>query len=457
MTSPADRLYRERFITQTVGNVTTTGHGARTEIKLVLGDAGDERNYSYRKWLAPWLYKDWKGSQAQRLSNLCQRATAGTGGWLIDKALPDLLGGEADNLCLHGRVGSGKSTLCALAVQANRVSAKVSSSQWNGLLVPALFAFDLEYTHNSEFLLRTIMAQFCTLQNIPSDIVAERKTGVDPSAIPDILDLTTSIIKQLDEQAETRNCQRDDGEGNSAKSIPVTLVLDALDELPARTQRAVWNIFDHLSTLNRTLRHIRIRIILFVRTDSLIHDYYANNRGWAMHAISKTRVNADIRTTVTGRLADQPSLRFMNPTDRKQVVDAIADRVDGMFRLAALYCDEIDRLQRSTTTANEVLNLVSTLPNQLYDFYDRILERVTDRKLQKYIVRTLWFLRVDGRNIDERVPVTLSIISYQSWYSWFIKMVDDPVSSDDILKPLNGLHLGKHSATLDGNFHAIRV
>jgi hypothetical protein len=108
------------------------------------------------------------------------------------------------------------------------------------------------------------------------------------------------------------------------------------------------------------------------------------------------------------------------------------------FRLAALYCDEIEKLQRQTTTVSEVLELVACLPDQLYNFYDRILESVSDKTLRRYLTRALFYIIV-SEEVQATRLAAMSALTYQSWYSWFGNFIDKPVTCEDIITPLNGL------------------
>lgn len=108
------------------------------------------------------------------------------------------------------------------------------------------------------------------------------------------------------------------------------------------------------------------------------------------------------------------------------------------FRLAALYCDEIEKLQRQTTTASEVLELVACLPDHLYNFYDRILESVSDKTLRRYLTRALFYIIV-SEEVQATGLAAMSALTYQSWYSWFGNFIEKPVTFEDIVTPLNGL------------------
>ncbi|PSN62961.1 hypothetical protein BS50DRAFT_591188 [Corynespora cassiicola Philippines] len=432
---------------QTVGNVTTIGHGARTEIKLVLGDAevpslnqSDQKHRKYRKWLAPWLFDKTDDSQSRLLNSLHRNAADGTGEWFVKDFLPDWLKTGTDHLCIHGPDKQ------LIFLKLGGADSFVDEIKSNILPVPVFFAFDRRYTHTPEFLLRTILAQFCLLQTIPSGIENEYKRQVDASAIRHVLELACSVIKGLDDDAiRLDGCDATD----RTRPLSLNLIVDALDEVPDRKQRAIVEVLDHLSALNSKLKHVRIRIIMFVRTDASVHAQYSGDCLWSMGHITKEIVSVDIDTAVRVRLGSHPSLQNMSAAGLDEVVKSIVTRVDGMFRLAALYCDEIDKLQRQTTTAEEVLELVACLPGQLYDFYDRILERVSDKTLRRYIVRALGYILV-GELVDETYLAAISAVAYKSWYSWFGNIMEKPIESQDILTPLNGLIATRRTSSWAG-------
>ena len=193
--------------------------------------------------------------------------------------------------------------------------------------MPVFFAFDRRYTHTPEFLLRTILAQFCLLQTIPSGIENEYKRQVDASAIRHILELICSVIKGLDDDAiRLDGCDATD----RTRPLSLNLIVDALDEVPDRKQRAIVEVLDHLSALNSKLKHVRIRIIMFVRTGASVHAQYSGDCLWSMGHITKEIVSVDIDTAVRVRLCSHPSLQNMSAAGLDEVVKSIVTRVDGM-------------------------------------------------------------------------------------------------------------------------------
>jgi hypothetical protein len=99
-------------------------------------------------------------------------------------------------------------------------------------------------------------------------------------------------------------------------------------------------------------------------------------------------------------------------------------------------------LQRQTTTVAEVLKLVTCLPDQLYNFYDRILESVSDKTLRRYLTRALFYLSMT-MEVQATNLAAMSALNYQSWHSWFGNCIEKPVTREDILTPLNGLIVRK--------------
>jgi hypothetical protein len=108
------------------------------------------------------------------------------------------------------------------------------------------------------------------------------------------------------------------------------------------------------------------------------------------------------------------------------------------FRLAALYCNEIEKLRRQTAITKELLDLVACLPDQPYNFYDRILESVSDNTLRSYLTRALVYLLV-SREVRDTDLVAFGAWTYPSWYRWFGNFIEKPINCEDILIPLNEL------------------
>lgn len=203
----------------------------------------------------------------------------------------------------------------------------VGDSKESILSVPALFAFGRRYTHKPDFLLRTILAQFCLFQTIPSEIETEYKRHTDASEIRKLFEMTCSIIKQLDEDAFKLHGR---GATNDTRLLSLTLIVDALDEVSAWEQLLVMQMLNQFSALNSKQRNVRTRIIMFVRTDSSVHLQCQKSHLWDVRHISKETVDVDIHTAVRIRLNSQPSLQGMSLAELDRVVSTILTGVDGM-------------------------------------------------------------------------------------------------------------------------------
>lgn len=192
------------------------------------------------------------------------------------------------------------------------------------LAVPAIYTFDAEYTHASNFLPNTMLAMLSSMDPIPSGIERAWESYLTPSAINDIEEFTVEIMEALRSQINDKT-----GDNTQARSI--ILAIDALDEAPIEQQKQTLRFVNRLVTLNHSDRNFRIRVILFTRDDLRLHDYCKAEFGWRKMHLPISEVNRDINIAVRGRLAADSKLCKMPSRDLNSLVTHVVRKAQGML------------------------------------------------------------------------------------------------------------------------------
>lgn len=213
-------------------------------------------------------------------------------------------------------VGSGKSILCALVIQYLTRARRHDDSRQ--IVVPLIFSYNNDYTHNVTFLTYTILAYLCSAEPIPEAIVKARKAHVSPSEIAEINDLIMNVLVSLGET---------NAAGSTDSTTSVVLAIDALDEIPLESQITNMELLNRLTAAIKTGCGLRVRVALFTRHDNRLQPLCHSRSGWHRTVIPRSRVDEDIRTAVGVRL--EKGTRLIK-ADREKLADRVVDKAAGM-------------------------------------------------------------------------------------------------------------------------------
>ncbi|CAI6336252.1 unnamed protein product [Periconia digitata] len=441
MAVPRNFVVREVHTAQ--DGVTQIGHGNTINYADPV-----ETQRNIQRWFASWLFDDPNSTQRSqaRIVQEKGRAIKGCGEWLTHDLVPQWLADGSDCLWIYGDVGSGKSILCSLLIsELRRMQPEVGTL----LVVPAIFSFDVDYTARSEFLPNTILAWLCSFDPIPTPVKRARETHLNASEIHDIDALIEKTIAGLDAQgAEV-------GKG----SLTIMLVLDAIDEVSYDQQRRTLSLINALVEQNKTYTAVRFRAVLFTRNDMRVKELCPTEEGWTHQQIPEDSLESDILTAVQGRLAE--SRLRMSASERHSLAKTVGDRAGGMFRLAGLYVDHLLKPNQRKLSSTQLQTIINALPNDLYDFYDRIISKIEDQEARRLSFKSLrWIFYASGvMSLGEIAEACSRSFPGDNEYVEGLISEVDPL---DIVDPLSGfIHINpplpEDTDDLDYEQHRITI
>jgi hypothetical protein len=184
----------------------------------------------------------------------------------------------------------------------------------------AFTAYNLDYSHEPNFLIRTVLGRLCKVPAVYQELRRLRE-GYAHSMNADYDDMFGRILAVLDREV-------------AAVQPPekILVVLDGLDEIPtiqART-RALRQMLC-ICQVHQQYTNLDFRVILFSREDDQISGYCQAQSGWQRHAIPITDVAFDIRKMLIQRIADHDKMRRWSEEKKEIVVERVKNNSDGMY------------------------------------------------------------------------------------------------------------------------------
>lgn len=177
-------------------------------------------------------------------------------------------------------------------------------------------------------------------------------------------------------------------------TLTIAIVIDAIDEVSYNQQRRTLDLVNKLVELNEEFSTVRTRAILFTRVDTRVQELCPSEEGWTHHPIPENSLRGDILTAVLGRLRD--SRLRMSGTERLSLAETVAERASGMFRLAGLYVDHLLKPNQRKLSAKHLETIINGLPDDLYAFYDRIIEKIDPETRPQAFKSLRWILYTEG-------------------------------------------------------------
>ncbi|KAN0141750.1 hypothetical protein V8E53_000212 [Lactarius tabidus] len=347
--------------------------GARGDMQVVLKYVSDQDRNESRKELRQWI------AAPDPSSNLYTASDAhheGTAAWCTEgKTFADWME-SGSFLWIHGKPGSGKTILSSVIVRHIEKLPNVKSV----LLAYFYFDFKDEGKKDSRALLSSLLNQLSNQSDQFRDVLrglySEHEDG---SKIPH----NDALLRCLKDMLTI------------ARSVPIYLVLDALDEcpndsgeLPSRSRRGkVLSLVEELVKLRLPNLHLCItsRPEVDIRTivkplatqEISLHDESGQNR--------------DINAYVT---FVAQSVTKWRDDDKKMVIDQLTENADGMFRW--VYC-QLEALQ--PCFPNNLRRMLEELPKSLDETYQRILKEINNAN-QKQAHQLLQCLAVARRPLE---------------------------------------------------------
>jgi hypothetical protein len=294
------------------------------------------------------------------------------------------------------------------------------------LVIPAIFSFDAAYTNVTEFFPNTILANLCSLDPIPRPIKTARETHLNSSEIRDVDDVIEKTLRSLDTS----------GASIHQGGLSIVIVIDAIDEVSYTQQKRCLDLLDKFVKLNQGNRVVRVRAIVFSRYDTRVQDLCRPDKGWQSQPIPLPDLRDDILKAVLGRL--KGSRLRMSDAERQVLTEKIATRANGMFRLAGLYVDHLLRPNQRRLQLERLEETLKSLPNDLYRYYDQVLERIDDEKARSDSLKALRWLLHSAETLSVSQLAEACAVPFPGDANHDKRLIEeiDPI---DVIDPLSGL------------------
>lgn len=231
----------------------------------------------------------------------CQKHEPGTGQWLLESdTYKTWKTSSSAHLWLHGKAGCGKTVLCSTLVEDLKAHC---ASVADSALAYFYFSFSDVNSQSYRKLLASLVHQLCSDQ--PS--YAKLKEAFDRTQQASVHLLETVLDFQIEQH------------GN------VTLVLDALDELPEGDDRLL--VLDKLLALSS--HGANAKVLVTSRGSADIEGTMSGMKALVL-PLSVQEVNADIGRYIVDDFNQTPSLLRWSSKMQDRARETLEQRADGM-------------------------------------------------------------------------------------------------------------------------------
>ncbi|KAM0797668.1 hypothetical protein BDR22DRAFT_862434 [Usnea florida] len=288
---------------------------------------------------------------------------------------------------INGKPGSGKSTLMKHIYQHPRTMEIVAQRDGSRLQVTANFFFHdrgISTQKSFEGLLHSVLYQIlCQAPDVQKAVVPTYlEKRPPPGKLWPVGDL---------ELAFTQVLQQDQ------RPIQLTLFLDALDEYNGSQE--VMLRFINLVIKAPSTAATRIQLCFSSRPWAFLND---NLKGYASLEIHKY-TKEDIWYYVGAKFEKIPAVLYysMVKQPETQSMNAvkleITKRAEGVFLWVKLITDRLINASTESTTAEELMEMVSILPSDLQTLYERMVDRIPTSRRQEAFYMLEIILRSRGQ------------------------------------------------------------
>ncbi|KAH7071510.1 hypothetical protein BKA63DRAFT_74120 [Paraphoma chrysanthemicola] len=265
-----------------------------------------------------------------------------------------------DFVWLRGSSGSGKTVLISNVIEY--LQHRIQACATLGAVAYHYCEFANPTTLDARQILSSILRQIVEqINDFPSVL---RNTYQQHSHDVPSLEILRSLLHQI----------------VKASFEPVYIIIDGIDECPNR--QAIVQMVLELQSQPRASP--RIKIMVSSRPE---HDL---QKAWVDRphfSILPQHLQIPLEVHVQKELLKIPKLLRLDPIFQADLANGLVSRADGMFRW--VQC-QIDALRKARTSI-ALQRVLLSLPEGLFETYDRILERVDDID-QEYVLRALKWL-----------------------------------------------------------------
>lgn len=185
--------------------------------------------------------------------------------------------------------------------------------------------------HTPDTVVRALLRQLCFEDSIPEEIDSlyrGSELGVSTRS------LTKTLWKILGRMRDTLDAPEAsvESESNSGTAVlrSITVVFDAVDELPAEARNGLMSLMSGLSSFHHGDSKFALRIVLTTRWERYVANQCAGQT-WYVASMPSSEVDKDIKTFITERLDGLCKMRQQGADRKKRIVEMISKRVQGMY------------------------------------------------------------------------------------------------------------------------------
>lgn len=305
-------------------------------------------------------------------------------------------------LLLSGPAGSGKSVLTRFVAETI-LSGGNSLQTTQGYLGVTYFCSYCEVALSSESaVLRSILHQLIQKSPASQALVRNILEQRTPQGLK--ISLTTDLLWQAIRETLAMDSMR-----------YTFIAIDAIEELGTATAIIILTellkIINALNTLKPTHR---IRVFVSSRHNA---EYNSAFPSLVELRILKSEMQPEIRKYVRDAIeqfaADQHD--FANATSsstRREIVDEICKRADGMFLLAVMVWDDFKKTSKwDEATVDDKMQRLDSAPLGMYSFYDKMMFQI-DSSVREEILEIFAILAIAARPLSSHGLETILGLSY---------------------------------------------
>ncbi|KAL9597451.1 MAG: hypothetical protein Q9219_005143 [cf. Caloplaca sp. 3 TL-2023] len=270
---------------------------------------------------------------------------------------------RSDLYWIHGKPGSGKSTLMKFAIKDPKTREYLlcdSESEWT---------FGSYFFHNRgghsqkslpamlKELLHSIVSQNPSLLPFVFPHYNQLSKGQkNRQPAWNVEDLRTAITAVL---------------AQSSRKVNLCLFLDALDEHAGENEQLVSVVMDMLATTQANQGYVRLKLCLASRPWDVFRKHFGNCPQFAVHE----HTQKDIETYTAQRIRNAMYTPQQSDTEA-ELVAHIANQASGVFIWVRLVVDQVTQEIIDGTPFSTLRQKVSELPSELGDLYRLTIQRI---------------------------------------------------------------------------------
>lgn len=272
-------------------------------------------------------------------------------------------------------------------------------------------SFQDSSTYDAGKFLKSILAQlFIKHDAFPELVQVFHNNQPYPVSQNELREALAAVISNPNPKPRNKGLER---ETDIATSNTITLIIDALDEVPSGfKQKQFFSVLEFLAQLNAP----DFRLIVFSRASKGIQQHLKKQLGWSWMRRSDEDVEIDIDLFPQKQILEHAILNERPDRIKLSIRKCLGQGKTGMFvsdyhSLLACYCANMFRFRLAALQMQElcentqghdgideegILYFLDNMPREIDLYYDRILSRIPTA-MQKYLKIALQWIRFSYR------------------------------------------------------------